>query len=344
MKHQIAVLFLLCCIATGQVLCAEEANTPFHFIDNKEKKQLHLNYAKSQILTYQYDVIEHENVAERDKRRTAGCYVHPLYGLNGEVLTDNAPKDHVHHHGVFWTWPHVIVHEPDGKTTEYDLWTSNTALKQHFVRWISQTVTPESATFEVENGWFVGDPKDGKKIMTERVKIIVYAETAAEDSAPLKSRAIDFEFQWQPVDKPITLRGAADKSYGGFSVRFKPFVPADKKEAERSDINKITIPKGIAEGDLTETPLPWADYTSNFADNNRSGGAAIFVPKTHPAIQPATQPEWMTRYYGVLCVGYPGVKGKMFKPDEKLELRYRIWIHDGAVTVPEIEKVYGEYK
>src|SRR5690606_14852268 len=31
-------------------------------------------------------------------------YIHPLYGLEGEVLTEDFPDDHLHHHGIFWAW------------------------------------------------------------------------------------------------------------------------------------------------------------------------------------------------------------------------------------------------
>ena len=319
-------------IVVGQFLFAAE---PFRFEEN-DKKQLFLTEGSLPILTYQYDVIEHEHVPKNNLRRLAGCYVHPLHGINGEILTDNAPADHYHHHGVFWAWTHVGVHEPDGKVTEFSLWESNTALKQHFVRWIGKTITEQSATFEVENGWFIGDPKDGKKIMNERVKVIVHR---VKESDGVKTRSVDFEFQWQPTDKPITLRGAEGKSYGGFTVRFKPFVPEGKGEAERSEINRITVPTGIADTDLPEMPLAWADYTSIFDGQKEPSGAAIFVPKTHPDFPPT----WLTRYYGPLCVGWPGMKERTFPPGEKINLRYRIWIHEGAVTVPQIEKAYGEY-
>jgi hypothetical protein len=389
MKNQFLSLFLSLFLF-GIATAAE----PFRFEEN-DKKQLFLSEGKMPVLTYQYDIIEHENVPKNNPRRTAGCYVHPLYGLNGEILTDNAPADHFHHHGVFWTWTHVGVHELDGKTTEYSLWESNTALKQHFVRWIDRSITDESATFTVENGWFIGDPKDGKKIMTERVKMIVHRIVETDG---VKNRSVDFEFQWEPTDKPITLRGAEGKSYGGFTIRFKPFVAEGKKLAEASEINRITIPTGIAKADLPETPLPWADYTSlffresggrrfevavnappkegvltsttttngayiltldgqriagtvtqdgkpvegavvSFVPKDKQSGATIFIPKTHPDFPPT----WLTRYYGPLCVGWPGVKGKTFQPGEKIALRYRVWIHEGAVTVPQIEKAYGEY-
>ena len=352
MKRQTFCLFLLFSLFAV-------ASEPFQFIEDTEKKQLTISQFPLPVLTYQYDVIEHENVPKNNPRRLAGCYVHPLYGLRGEILTDNAPSDHYHHHGIFWTWTHVGVHEPDGKTTEFSLWESNTALKQHFVRWIDKTITPQTATFEVENGWFIGDPKDDKKIMTERVKVTVHGVQNVESAL---RRSIDFEFQWKPTDKPITLRGAEDKSYGGFTMRFKPVVAAGKRDAERSEINRICVPTGIADGDLTETPLAWADYTSNFPRKVENvvvtsggepveggtvmftplaqpSGAAIFVHKTHPDFPPT----WLTRYYGPLCVGWPGVKGRTFQPGEEIKLRYRVWIHDGEVTVPQIEKAYEEY-
>ena len=355
MKYQALCLFLL---FSASGIAAE----PFQFVENNDKKQLSLSEGTLPILTYQYDVIEHKNVPQNNLRRLAGCYVHPLYGLRGEILTDNAPSDHYHHHGIFWTWTHVGVHEPDGKVTAFSLWESNTALKQHFVRWIDKTITDQTAAFEVENGWFIGDPQDGKKIMTERVKVTVHGVQNVESAL---RRSVDFEFQWQPTDKPITLRGAEDKSYGGFTMRFKPFVPDvpnGEKEAKKSEINRIIVPTGIADGDLPETPLAWAGYTSNFprishdavitlggepvegavvtfTPKDQPSGAVIFIPKTHPDFPPT----WLTRYYGPLCVGWPGVKGRTFQPGEEIKLRYRIWIHDGAVTVPQIEKAYEEY-
>ena len=42
-------------------------------------------------------------------------YVHPLYGLDGELLTEDFPRDHLHHHGIFWAWHQVyVVEKPIG--------------------------------------------------------------------------------------------------------------------------------------------------------------------------------------------------------------------------------------
>ena len=34
-------------------------------------------------------------------------YIHPLYGLHGEILTDDWVPDHPHHRGIYWAWPEV---------------------------------------------------------------------------------------------------------------------------------------------------------------------------------------------------------------------------------------------
>jgi len=126
------------------------------------------------------------------------------------VLTDDFSRDHYHHHGIFWTWPHVGI---DGK--EYDIWVGGN-IKPRFVRWICRQAGPAAAVLAVENGWFVGD----KKVMIERVWM--RTSKVSEDS-----RALDLEFAWIPIDKPVTLRGAEGKSYGGLTMRFAVHNPKD---------------------------------------------------------------------------------------------------------------------
>ena len=61
------------------------------------------------VLVYNHGIIRREGVPA-DRARSS--YVHPLYGLSGEVLTDDFPEDHYHHHGIFWTWPEVVLDGP----------------------------------------------------------------------------------------------------------------------------------------------------------------------------------------------------------------------------------------
>jgi hypothetical protein len=143
------------------------------------------------VLVYNHGVITNESIPAKDHRRSRACYVHPLWGLHREVLTDDFPRDHYHHHGVFWTWPHVRIQEQ-----EYDLWAGD-KIRDRFVGWTGRDAGPVAAVLAVENGWFVGD----KKVMIERVWLRVYAASGGQ-------RSVDFEFVWIPTDQPVT-RGRA---------------------------------------------------------------------------------------------------------------------------------------
>ncbi len=116
-------------------------------------------------------------------------YVHPIHGLDGEVLTDDFPADHRHHHGLFWTWPHVVV---DGK--DYDLWLGGKGIEQRFERWLARESGTAAAVLGVENGWYVGDTK----VMTERIWLTVHP-------AQKEAQAIDADCYWEPTDRPVTL-------------------------------------------------------------------------------------------------------------------------------------------
>jgi hypothetical protein len=283
----------------------------FAFTDDKIAT-VRLTEHNKPVLAYNYGVITDEKVPKKDNRRSRACYIHPLWGLNGEVLTDDFPKDHYHHHGVFWAWPHVEI---DG--AKYDLWMYKD-IQQRSIARLATEAGPLAAVFGVENGWFVGD----KKVMIERVWVEVAKATPTE-------RAIDLDFTFIPVDRPITLRGAEGKSYGGLTIRF---AVKDQKQAI------VTDPSGAEAKDKPEAPLPWADMKYPFIAKQPSG-AAIFVPKDHPDYPPT----WLTRHYGPLCLGWPGVNGKTFPPGEPIHLRYRVWIHSGAVDGAALKAAYEAY-
>ncbi len=101
----------------------------------------------------------------------------------------------------------------------------------------------------------------------------------------------------------------------------------------------ITTPLGQGEKDLTITRLPWADLSARFAGREQASGAAIFVAPDHPDYPP----EWLTRHYGVLCLGWPGVKPKTFQLGETIRCRYRVWIHRGAASVERLKQAYQAY-
>ena len=290
-----------------------DSQSTFKFID-ADQSTVRLQDGDSPVLAYNYGTIIGSNVPTDDPRHQRACYIHPLWGLHGEILTDDFPRDHYHHHGVFWTWPHVKV---DGK--EYDIWADRGGMHQRFLRWLSRDAGSDIAELGVENGWFVGE----RQVMTERIWIRAHHAGGG-------SRSIDLELHWIPTDRPVTLWGAGGKSYGGLTVRF---APQDRNSTV------ITVPTGRTQADLPDTPLAWADFTSRFGQQTKVSGAAIFVSPNHPDFPPT----WLTRHYGPLCVGWPGVRPQTFEPGHVIQLQYRLWIHAGAVDVQDIQQAYDEY-
>ncbi len=289
------------------VASAHAAETGFRFAE-QDTNSTALFDGDQPVFVYNHGVIARSGVPADRARST---YVHPLYGLDGEVLSDDFPKDHYHHRGLFWAWPHVRV---DGR--HYDLWMLH-GVEQRFERWVEKRAEPRLAVLTANNGWYVGD----RKIMDEVIQFQVHPATAT-------ARAIDVDLTLTPTTKPVTLAGAEGKSYGGLTLRFGPGTNV-----------VITTPAGVAKADLAMTNLTWADLTLRLAGRSAPSGAAIFVHPSHPDYPP----QWLLRHYGVLCLGWPGVTPAELPAGQPVHLRYRVWIHRGAATEAQIAKAYQEY-
>jgi len=304
----LAVLLLLGCAADPTSHAAEATKAGFRFADVSDKS-LGLWEGDKPVFVYNHGVISKAGVPE-DRARSS--YVHPLYGLDGEVLTDDFPKDHYHHRGLFWAWPHVKIGDK-----ECSLWDLK-GIRHQFERWIEKEASAKGAVLAVENGWYVG----AEKVVQERIWLRVHPATVDE-------RAIDVDCEWVPLKAAMTLTGAEGKSYGGLTLRFAPGTNT-----------AITIPSGLTKADLPMTNLPWADLTRLFDAEKKTSGAAIFVHPSHPDFPP----QWLTRHYGVLCLGWPGVKPATFQVGEVIRCRYRVWIHRGTVTTERLAQAYEAYR
>ncbi|MDP7251477.1 MAG: PmoA family protein [Planctomycetota bacterium] len=107
-------------------ICSAE---PLQFADDSERGRLTVREGETPVLTYNYGKQLKEGVHEK---YTRSCYIHPLFDLGGRPLTDDFPKDHFHHRGVFWTWPLMKARGRNVQT-----WHPS-PLRQHFVRWIKR--------------------------------------------------------------------------------------------------------------------------------------------------------------------------------------------------------------
>jgi hypothetical protein len=299
-----SALFLNSCQCAAAKHGSNTASFRFEEIDDAS---LGLWQGDQKLLVYNFGEKSLPDVPAAGRRSS---YVHPIYGLDGEVLTDDFPADHYHHHGLFWGWPHVKI-----GNREYDLWKMR-GIRFQFVRWLAKDADTKYARLGVENGWFVRD----RQVVKEEVWLTVQPASDA-------GRNIDVTLKWTPLEA-ITLGGAEGKSYGGVTLRFAP---------RKNTV--ITGPDGQAKEDLLIAKMPWADLSATFQGAPGPSGAALFV---HPQ-NPGYPPEWMTREYGLLAVGWPGVNPLTLSADESATCRYRVWIHRGTLDADKFQEQYQAY-
>lgn len=285
------------------------AAVPLEF-KQSEDKYLQLFEDGKPVFVYNFGVMSREGVPE-DRNRS--CYVHPIWGLDGEILTDDFPRDHYHHRGLWWSWPAVII---DGKKT--DLWGIE-GIKAKFEKWLYHETGPVCALLGIQNGWYIGS----QRVVEETVEIVTYR-------AGEVGRALDVALSFKALEKPVTLEGQAEqaKGYGGLYFRVSPGTH-----------KVITADGGALTGDSNLMRMPWADYSGIWNGNDRMSGSAIFVPPAHPDFPPG----WTIRYYGVNGVAWPGGKSYTIEPGDSLRLSYRIWLHRGDVREGRVAEAYNAY-
>ncbi|MBW6535911.1 MAG: PmoA family protein [Mariniphaga sp.] len=157
------------------------------------------------VLFYQIEPKNYEGKYERSN------YIHPLWNVDGAVLTEDFPIDHLHHRGIFWAWHQVWIDgkrigDPweikdfDQKVTDIEFWAQKdgSALLKTKVNWLSDQ-------------W----KKSGQKMpyLEESTAITIHPKTN-------NYRRIDFEISLLALEKGLSVGGSEDeKGYSGFSVR-----------------------------------------------------------------------------------------------------------------------------
>lgn len=233
-----------------------------------------------------------------DRRRC--CYVYPLWTPGGVPMLDDFPKDHYHHHGLFWAWPVVEI-----AGRRYDLWMYR-GIGHRFEGWIRRDPLEGRLRLMAENGWYA----DGRRVVREIVEIVVHP-------AQGDVRRVDFHFEWEAVKEPVTLRGSQEegKSYGGFSARFAP-----------RENTVIRTSEGVAEKDEDLVPHRWAELEAVY------GGRRAALRITPDPSNPGTPYQWCLRHYGFVGASFPGRTGESngftLEPGRPLRLVFTVEARD----------------
>ena len=256
------------------------------------------------VLRYNYQTVEPGEVldkvtpANRIYTRARSDYIHPLFGLDGEVLTRDWPVDHPHHRGIYWAWPEVDFGKERG-----DLH----ALQKVFARPTGKVRLesgPVFAEIEAENLWLW---EDREPIVREQAIIRAYRATG-------QGRVVDLAFRFVALKDGVTIARRGTEHYGGLNLRMD--TPASQEITVHTDSSNA-VPRRA-----------WSDLSGVF--NGAAGASGLTVLQCRE--NPDYPGDWQQYPALAWCQPTFPAAGTRYAlpPGKPLVLRFRLFVHAGA--------------
>lgn len=308
MRH-IAILFGFIIVLT----CHHSKNqkSSFEFINNDQGIELQENGQK--VFSYQ------KEPKSSDGKYICNNYIHPLYNLKGDTLTEEFPSDHPYHRGIFWAWHQIYV---NGKSVG-DGWVMDDITQK--ISDVQTTATVKNAQLKLKILWKSAKFDNGKPFIEEHTSITVHA---FEDSV----RKIDFVISLRALVPEVEIGGANDeKGYGRFCARLK--LPKDLA---------FTSDSGTVFAKLTQINAgPWMDFSASFGEYQGRSGITIFC---HPETPNYPEPWILRSETSMQNVVFPGRSRVEIPMDKPVNLYYRLIIHQGDADKIDLNKFQKEYE
>lgn len=298
-----ALVTVLCCLtlpASGQETKTADANHSLNAVTDAEG--VLVSQAGVPVLRYQ------RATRSFDGQWPRANYIHPLFDLSGNVISEDFPEDHRHHRGIFWAWHQVWI----GDQKAGDSW-----LCKDFVWDVTDVATKVSdhsiavlATVE----WKSPRHNDNDKLMAlvrEQTKITTHTATPTH-------RLIDFEISLRALVDGVRIGGSEDvKGYGGFSPRI---LLRDEMRFSSSS-GEIEPTKTAVEADK------WIDIAAD------DYGVAILTHHSNP--EPRNR-FILRRKRSMQNAMFPGREPFPISKTDPTVLRYRLVIHRGDMNAAQI--------
>jgi hypothetical protein len=251
--------------------------------------------------------------------RYARCnYIHPLWGINGKVLTEDFPADHLHQRGVFWAWHQIWI----GDQRIGDGWELKDYEQQvNEVEFFSNK--NGTATFKNEVAWLSDKWKRlGEEVpyLRENTTITIYPEDK-------NYRKIDFEIRLLALEENLSIGGSEDeKGYSGFSVRM--ILPEDVT---------FSGPDGLVTPEITPVESKgYVNISGPIGANNTKGGIVIADNPQNPGYPQ----NWILREKNSMQNAvFPGNKTIPVSTTEALVLKYSLIVYSGNISNRKIQKI-----
>lgn len=247
-------------------------------------------------------------------------YLHPLYSLDGDTLTEECPPtDHPYHRGIFWAWHQHYV---DGKSIG-EGWTMD-GITYDVVN-VKKRIKNGNARIDLTVHWRSSLYKEGEPYIEEKTSIITYPSDT-------DVRKIDFEISLRGLVTGVQIGGANDeKGYGGFCPRVK--LP---------DGLVFTSENGAVKPQNTQIKAgPWMDLSGAYGRNGVISGITIMC---HPATPNYPAPWILRQKLSMQNIVFPGREPTSIPMKKPVVLRYRLVIHNGNATRVDIPGLQSDYE
>lgn len=249
---------------------------------------------------------------------TRNNYIHPLWGPDGAVLTEDFPDDHLHHRGIFWTWHQVwIDNERIGDPWEIKDFEQEIS-EVEFISQQEGTGLLKTEVYWKSDKW----RKSGVKVpyLKEKSIITIHPETR-------NYRKIDFEISLIALENGLKIGGSEDKKgYSGFSVRMKLPEDIEFEGPNGTVMPKVTAVK--ADG--------YINISGSIGVNGKHGGIVIVDNPDNPGYP---QPWILRAKNSMQNAAWPGREPVLLSVAEPLVLKYSLIVYSGKLSNKAIGKI-----
>ncbi len=253
----------------------------------------------------------------KDGHYICNNYLHPLYSVTGDTLTEEFPDDHLYHRGIFWAWHQLYV----GDRTIGDGWImENISLD---VDSVSTRIQNSLARLTADVHWKSSLWQNSKPFVHEQTTILVHPRDT-------NLRVIDFEIALTALVPGISIGGSDDeKGYGGFCTRIR--MP--------EDLTFTSVSGPVIPQNLQIEAGSWMDFSASYGLTGKSGLTILCHPST-----PNYPAPWILRQTGSMQnVLFPGRQRVTLSVDNPIVLRYRLIVHEGSAIDLDMKRLQAEY-
>ncbi|MCF6332873.1 MAG: PmoA family protein [Draconibacterium sp.] len=302
MKQVFGIIFLMTLgFSVNAQIKMQKSEGGLLFTENNEK-----------VLFYQIEPKSKDGKYERCN------YIHPLWGVDGTVLTEDFPADHLHHRGVFWAWHQIwIGNKQIGDPWKIEDFEQDITDVEFIAQKNGQGILKTQVEWKSEK-W----KKQGEKVpyLKENTSITIHPKTA-------NYRKLDFEIRLLAMEENLKIGGSDDvKGYSGFSIRM--VLPEDVL---------FTGPAGEIEP--LNTAVKSAGYVNisgSLLDGNKKGGVVLVDDPQNPDYPQ----NWILRKKGSMQnAAYPGRGLIPVSTVHPLVLKYSLLVYSGELSDKKIQDI-----